>query len=249
MPDHPDRYRFYGDLAPWWPLISPPDDYKEEAAWTVTVLQRAAIPVKEVLELGSGGGHNAVHLKAHFTMTLADLSPEMLGLSRALNPECDHILGDMRDLRLGRDFDAVFIHDAIDYMITEGDLRRTLDTAFAHCRPGGIAVLMPDDTAEMFEPSTEHGGEDGPDGRGIRYLAWSWDPDPEDTWIATDYAFILRDAEGGTQLAHETHRTGLFEAKRWIALMVEAGFRAEAIVEETDDDRTPRLIFLGHRAL
>ena len=65
MPEPPASYRFYGDLAEWWPLISPPEDYAEEAAFAATMLASASIPVREVLELGSGGGHNAVHLKAH----------------------------------------------------------------------------------------------------------------------------------------------------------------------------------------
>src|SRR5262245_2014986 len=51
--------RMYTDLARWWPLISPPEDYAEEAAEAARHLRAAAIPVREVLELGSGGGHNA----------------------------------------------------------------------------------------------------------------------------------------------------------------------------------------------
>jgi len=71
-------HRFYGELAPWWPLISPPEEYTEEAAFAARMLQTASIPVHDVLELGSGGGHNALHLKRHFTMTLVDLSDGML---------------------------------------------------------------------------------------------------------------------------------------------------------------------------
>ncbi len=171
-------YRFYGDLATWWPLISPPEEYAEEAAYAATLLRSASSPVHEVLELGSGGGHNAVHLKAHFAMTLVDLSEEMLDVSRRLNPECDHRMGDMRSVRLGRGFDCVFVHDAIDYMTTEADLRQAIETAFVHCRPGGVAVFGPDHTKETFEEPTDHGGSDGDGGRGVRYLEWSWDPNP-----------------------------------------------------------------------
>jgi len=67
-------------------------------------------------------------------MTLVDRSPEMLTVSRALNPDCEHIEGDMRTVRLGRVFDAVLIHDPIMYMTTEPDLRSAMATAFAHCR-------------------------------------------------------------------------------------------------------------------
>ena len=29
MPDEEVRHRFYEELAVWWPLVSPPEDYRE----------------------------------------------------------------------------------------------------------------------------------------------------------------------------------------------------------------------------
>jgi trans-aconitate methyltransferase len=247
MSDVAGGHRFYGDLAPWWSLISAPEEYAEEAAFAATVLESATVAVRDVLELGSGGGNNAVHLKDRFAMTLVDLSVEMLEVSRQLNPECAHRQGDMRTLRLGQVFDAVFVHDAVCYMTTEDDLRQAMETAFVHCRPGGVAVFVPDETAESFVEETEHGGNDGADGRAARYLSWSSDPDPTDTWTLTEYAFLLRDADGSVQVAHETHRLGLFGRDVWLRLLVEVGFIAEAITEVTSEDRPRRELFVGHR--
>src|SRR5450759_4186756 len=112
----PGEYRLYQDLAEWWPLISPPQEYAQEAAYLAAVLGSAPIPVREVLDLGSGGGHVAVHLKERLALTLVDLSEQMLAVSRRLNPECAHHQGDMRTARLGRTFDAVLVHDAVDYI-------------------------------------------------------------------------------------------------------------------------------------
>ena len=168
--DAPPRHRLYGDLASWWPLISPPEEYAEEAAFAASLLRTANPPTRTVLELGSGGGNNAFHLKREFEMTLVDLSEEMLAVSRQLNPECEHLRGDMRTLRLGRSFDAVFVHDAIDYMTTEADLRQAVSHRVRALPEGGVAVLVPDNIAENFEPGTDHGGHDAPDGRGARYL-------------------------------------------------------------------------------
>ena len=207
-------YRLYQDLAAWWPLISPPEEYAEEAAFAGQVLRRAARPVREVLELGSGGGHCASHLTPGFTMTLVDASDSMLAVSRRLNPGCEHIRADMRTLRLGRDFDAVFV---------------------------------PDHIAENFEAGTGYGGIDSQDGRGARYLDWTYDPDPGDTWTLTQYAFLLRDAAGQVQVVHETHKLGLFGSGTWLRLLREAGFRAGAVTEETTEDRQPRELFTGHR--
>lgn len=242
-------YRFYGELAVWWPLISPVEDYAEEAAEALKVLNSASIPVREVLELGSGGGHNAMYLKKHFQLTLVDLSEEMLEVSRRLNPECDHLQGDMRTVRLGREFDSVFVHDAIDYMTTVEDLRLAIETARAHCRRGGLALFVPDDIAENFEPSTGHGGMDGEDGRGVRYLEWTWDPQPDDGWTQTEYAFVLRDPDGSTRLLRETHRTGLFKREVWLRLLAEAGFEPQIVLEETTEDRRPRELLVGRRSV
>ena len=96
---------------------------KKPSSSAASLRRRNARP-KTVLELGSGGGNNASHMKAHFELTLTDLSPDMLDLSRTINPELEHIQGDMRTLRLGREFDAVFVHDAVVYMTTEEDLKR-----------------------------------------------------------------------------------------------------------------------------
>jgi SAM-dependent methyltransferase len=224
--------RLYRELAAWWPLFSAPADYAEEAGIHRRLLAEAGQPpLRTVLELGSGGGNNASHLKRHFQLTLVDLSPGMLEVSRALNPECEHLQGDMRTVRLGRFFDAVFIHDAIGYMTTEQDLRAAIETAFVHCRPGGGALFAPDHLRENFRTGTDHGGHDG-DGRGVRYLEWTWDPDPADTTYLADYAYLFRNPDGSVQVEHDRHVQGLFPRATWLRLLDQVGFRARAVPVE-----------------
>ena len=194
MAGMPGEYRLYQELADWWPLISPPGEYAAEAAYLAGLFASAAIDVHEVLDLGSGGGHIAVHLKDGLDLTLVDLSAGMLAVSRRLNPECPHQQGDMRTLRLGRMFDAVLVHDAVNYVTDADDLRQLIATAFAHCRPGGMAVFVPDYTAETFEGGTGGGGSTGADGRQGSFREWTWDPDPADDWIQVEYEFTLRAA-------------------------------------------------------
>ena len=106
---------------------------------------------------------------------------------------------------------------------------------------------MPDEIAETFVPDTDHGGSDGDDGRGVRYLQWSWDADPSDTSTTTEYVFLLRDADGVVDVVHETHRLGLFGREVWRRLLTEAGFEPDEVTEETTEDRPPRQVFVGHR--
>jgi SAM-dependent methyltransferase len=215
----------YSDLAPWFHLLTHPDDYAEEAAFTIRVVEATIEgPARTLLELGSGGGNNASHLKRRFECTLTDLSPHMLELSATLNPECEHLEGDMRTLRLGRTFDVVFAHDALSYLTDESALLATFRTAFEHLRPGGVFVLTPDATTEIFEPRTQHGGHDGDDGRSLRYLEWVHPREsPEAHTYVVDYAIAIREPGGPVRVVHDTHVLGLFPEATWRKLLSEAG--------------------------
>jgi SAM-dependent methyltransferase len=239
-----DFPRLYHELASWFHLLTAPEDYLEEAKfYRKTIVSACNRPPQTLLELGCGGGNNASHLKAHFTMTLVDLSPEMLNISKSLNPECEHIQGDMRNIRLARQFDAVFIHDAISHITTMEDLRSTIETAFSHCKPGGAALFCPDHVRENFQPQTEHGGHDAGE-RGMRYLAWDWDPDPTDTTYITDFAFLLREGDN-IRCEQDRFIMGLFRREDWLRLIAETGFEARSVPLELGDTETGAEDFLG----
>jgi trans-aconitate methyltransferase len=229
------RVSFYDDLAEWWPLFSPPAHYAEEAA---DLLQRLGTvpPAATMLELGSGGGSLASHLRSHFTLTLTDRSPGMLDVSRAVNPDAEHHLADMRTLRLGRQFDVVLVHDAIMYATTPEDVKAALQTAAVHCLPGGRVAVLPDFVRETFTAGTDNGGEDASDGRGLRYLEWRWDPDSTDDTYIVDYAFLLREASGEVRVVHDRHIEGLFPRAHWLAWFREVGLSATSSLDEWGRD-------------
>jgi SAM-dependent methyltransferase len=238
--------KLYGELAEWYPVFSAPEELRQEAAHVARVLIESSDPAPHsVLELGSGVGNNASHLKAHFTMTLVDVSARMLAVSKALNPECEHIEGDIRSMRLGRTFDAVFVHDAICHMTTEADLRAVMETAFEHLRPGGVAVFVPDFVAETFVENTDHGGNDTDQGS-VRYLQWTTDPDSRDTSYLVDFAILIRDEQGQTRLVHDRHTYGLFPRATWRRLIREVGFALNTSVVLDDFGRD---LFVGRRRL
>jgi SAM-dependent methyltransferase len=230
--------KLYTELSTWWPLFSPPQHYAEEAAELLELLREVgAPPPRTMLELGCGGGSNAYHLKKHYTLTLTDLSPAMLTISRSYNPECEHVQGDMRSLRLNRTFDIVFVHDAVMYMTTGTDLLRAMQTAWLHSAPGGVALFVPDCVRETFATAvseTEVGGEDGPD-RGLRCLSWTFDPDPADTTCDVHFAFMLREGASVT-VEHDMHVFGLFGREDWLRLLQQAGFAPRSVIDSYGRD-------------
>lgn len=226
--------RLYQELAEWWPLLSAPADYADEAAFIQENFHALGVgSERQILELGSGGGNNASHLKQDFQMVLVDLSPDMLAVSRALNPECEHQQGDMRTVRLGRLFDGVLVHDAVMYMLSEADLAAACQTVWEHLRPGGAAIFLPDYTRETFVSETIHGGHDG-DSRSLRYLEWSYDPDPADDTFVTDYVYLLRTGNQDVQVFFDRHLEGLFARRVWNRILTDTGFEVRMLIDPYD---------------
>jgi SAM-dependent methyltransferase len=243
--------RLYRELADWYPLLTPVTDYAEEAAFYRRLFEtHCQKPPRNLLDLGSGGGHNAAHLKAALSCTLVDLAPAMLVLSRRLNPQCEHVQGDMRTVRLGRVFDCVLVHDAVSYMTSRADLVSAVATAFEHTAPGGVAMFQPDFVAETFEPGTETGGSDasGRGLRGLRYLEWRWVPDASHETYVTDMAYVLRDESGSVEVIHDRHLMGLFPRAVWLELIAATGFEPLAVAfEHRSYSDTGHEVFLGLR--
>lgn len=218
--------KLYKELSDWWPLMSPHTEYEEEASLYLDIIRRHHPGVRKAVEFGAGGGSNAFYLKQHFPMTLTDLSPDMLDVSRRLNPDCPHVLGDMRTIDAGTEFDLVFIHDAITYFTEKADLLAVMENAKRHLNKEGILFIMTDQFEETFQPAAIHGGIDK-EGRGMRYLEWTFDSDPGDHVTETEYLYIMKDEKGEITREHDSARSGLFSMPEWEALLAEAEFGAE----------------------
>lgn len=235
--------RIYDDLTPWYRLIDPPADHLDEAtAYTRALTGAVSGGAESLLELGAGAGHNALFMKQQFRCTLTDISPRMQALSRELNPDCEHLPGDMRSLRLGRQFDAVFVHDAVCYMTSLDDLAQVAATAFIHTRPGGAALFAPDYVRERFaETSTLLTADDGV--RSMRGVEWAWDPDPADTRYLVEYTFLLRDGQE-VAAAQDHHEEGLFSIAEWTSTFERAGYIVSLIERPLDEDGQTDRVFL-----
>ena len=235
----------YDELASWYRLVDPVKDHLDEAECYQAAFERATLtPPETLLELGAGAGNNAFFLKRRFRCTLTDPSERMRTLSREQNPECEHLAGDMRSLRLDRTFDVVLVHDAVVYMTTEEDLAAAARTAFVHTVPGGVAIVAPDALRETFHETAEViEGNEGV--RSLKCLAWTWDPDPGDTTYTVDYAFLLRDGEG-MDAVHDRHVEGLFSTDTWRRILRAAGFDVEIMRRPIGDEEADD-IFLCHR--
>ncbi len=217
--------KLYGELASWWSVLRPVESYAEQAAWIIGLSEALAeSPVTSLLELGSATGHLAANLPASMDVVLVDASESMLQLSRDLNPEHRHVQADLRTVRLEQVFDVVVLHDAVMYMLTEGDLAAALETCAAHLASGGVAAVLPDLVRESFEERTVKGAGKSVDGRSARLTERHWDPDPEDTTTQVDFTLRLRETDGTRRTVRESHQLGVFDRPTWARLVEAAGF-------------------------
>lgn len=219
--------RLYDDLAYLWPVMSPPEEYAEEAAYWRAALREALGPGQhKVLELGVGGGHNLSHLTDEFQATAVDVSENMLAHCKRLNPDVECLVGDMRTVRLGRGFQAVLIHDAINHMLSEADLLAAFTTAAAHLEPGGVLITSPERFRETFQGPQVDVQTRRREDMELTYLEYTHDPDPTDSTVETVLTYLIRTGHH-VRVEHDRMISGVFPKGVWGQLLEASGFAFE----------------------
>ena len=225
----------YKDLAWTWPIISPPEDYAEEAEqFRKAILDHSTIPVKTLLDIGCGGGHIDFHLKKWFDVTGVDLNEGMLENARKLNPDVTYMKGDMRSLDLDVQFDTVIIADSILYMQNEEELKAAFETARKHLKPGGVFVTYAEQTVENFVNHSTHVLSRARDDLSVILFEYLFDIDPTDTMFESIFVYIIN-REGKVEVELDHHAYGLFPQKTWERLLKETGFGVSRISYDADD--------------
>jgi SAM-dependent methyltransferase len=223
-----DIRRMYHDLAWAWPLISPPEDYIKEAKETTGIIRtNSEFEPHTLLHLGCGGGHVDFTLKNHFKITGVDLSDDMLGLARNLNPDVDYLTGDMRTVSLERLFDAVIILDSIAYMLSEDDLRAAFSTAHTHLRPGGIFLTYAERLSSTFKQNHVESYSRCKGDYEITLIEQAYDPNPSDTVYESTFVYLMRKKEE-LRIETDRHLAGLFPLETWTRILEEVGFSVNA---------------------
>jgi len=210
----------YNDLAWTEDWLANPSDYEEEVLIYVDLIKRTATePPRTLLHLGSGaGGHDWI-FKRHFTVTGVDISLGMLNKARIAHPDIEYLEGDMRKLRLNRQFDAVVIPDSIDYMASLDDLRQAIQTAVAHLNAGGVLLIVAK-TEETFQNNNfAYTGEK--DGVHVTLFENNYiTPLLSNTYEAT-FVYLIRQ-QGELTIHTDRHVLGLFSQATWEKLFNDA---------------------------
>ena len=243
----------YNELAWTEDWLADPVAYEDEVKVYVDLIQRTASkPPRTLLHLGSGaGGHDTI-FKRHFAVTGVDLSPGMLNKARNLHPDIEYLEGDMRTLRLDRQFDAVAIPDSIDYMASRQDLEQAIQTAVMHLKTGAV-LLVAAKTAEIFRNNNfAYTGEK--DGIHVTLFENNYiNPFHPNTYEAT-LVYLIRQ-QGELTIHSEQQVLGLFSQAIWDDAFKQAGITMQrksldGIYDPylLNDGEYPLVIFVGRKA-
>jgi SAM-dependent methyltransferase len=198
------------------------------AAATVHALVQAHTrgAAQTLLEVACGTGTYLAHLRAHYVLEGLDLDPEMLAVARRKLPQAPLHQADLVDFDLGRRFDAVLcLGSAIGYVATAERLHQAVATLARHTAPGGVVVVEP-----WFTPEVWKSGQltadlvDQPALKIARVLVSGREED-----VSTLDIHYLVGRPEGVETFTEQHRLGLFSHDAYMT-----AFRAAAL-EVTHD--------------
>lgn len=229
----------YSSLAWTMPIIASPEEYEEEVRYFVDAIEKHARgECKRMLHLGCGAGGHDYQFKKYFEITGVDISPEMLNLAREINPEVRYILGDMREVRLEQKFDMVIIPDSVSYMSNRKDLKKALDTAAYHLRPGGIFLVVTHTKEEFQNNNFLYSGTRGD----IHVTLFENNYITSKNQFEATLVYLIR-KRGKLQVEYDVHTLGLFGHETWLKLLYGANFYVNEVFNM--DEIYDRYLFEG----
>lgn len=140
----------FKDYARYYNLFYKDKDYLAETEYIIELLKLHGKDVNTILDLGCGTGQHALHLAQRgYRVTGIDRSEEMLCIAQKTiepwhgkNDALSFFCSDIRDLRLGKTFDAVVsLFHVVSYQPTNGDLINAMTTARVHLKTGGVFIF------------------------------------------------------------------------------------------------------------
>lgn len=140
--------KIYQKYADYYDILYQYKDYQKECDFLEKLFKRyLKRRSPSLLDLGCGtGGHALLLAKKGYRVTAVDSSERMLKIARAKawqeKVSLDFRRGDVRNLRLGKRFDAVLLmFNVIGYQIANRDLAAAFKTAASHLKRRGVLIL------------------------------------------------------------------------------------------------------------
>jgi ubiquinone/menaquinone biosynthesis C-methylase UbiE len=173
-----------------------------------------------LLDIACGTGAYLMPLRTHYLVEGLDIDPAMLAVARQKLPDIPLHQADLVDFDLGRQFDAVIcLGSSIGYAKMLPRLRQALQTFARHALPGGVVVVEPWFTPEVWEDGRLTADlTDQPALKTARILVSG----QVDRLSTLDIHYLVGN-RGGVRSFTEHHELGLFTHEEYLAAFRDAG--------------------------
>lgn len=134
----------YEQLAPYYDLFMRPYDNERWLANLEAIAQEHGLEGKRLLDVACGTGRSFVPmLKRGYEVSACDISPAMVAEARHIAGEqAELFVADMRELPGVGEFDLITcLDDSLNYLLSDADLERALESMAQNLRPGGVLVF------------------------------------------------------------------------------------------------------------
>jgi SAM-dependent methyltransferase len=143
----------YSISADIYDLLYEWKDYAAEAERIREVVAARVPRASTLLDVACGTGRHLEHLRRWYAVEGLDADEGLLEGARRQLPDVPFHAGDMRDFDLGRRFEVVTcLFSAIGYMHTPADLAQAMATMARHVEPGGVVLVEPWLSPDVFDP-------------------------------------------------------------------------------------------------
>ncbi|OLN23420.1 SAM-dependent methyltransferase [Domibacillus antri] len=220
-----------------------------------TEILRSETRIGRLLDIGCGTGELAVRFaQAGYDVTGIDLSDEMLAVARekadALKLDIPLFQQDMRELEgVGMFQTAVIFCDALNYLRTEEDVKKTFQSVYNHLEEDGLFLFDVHSTYKINHVFQEQTFADA--GADISFI-WNAFPGAEPDSVEHELTFFVQTDNGLYERFDELHHQRTFPPELYKQWLVETGFTIEGITadftKQAPSENTERIFFKAKKS-
>lgn len=237
-------------LAKYYDKIYKWKEYQKEVEFIESLFKKFRGKVKHILDVACGTGNHAALLKERgYSILGVDINEEMLEIARQKVKDVEFIEGDMRQLKIGKKFDAVLcLFSSIAYNPSYGELEQTLKNFYYHLKEDGILVFDNAFWKETFVRG--HSTVNTVDEENLKLARFSNSQVTEKN-LKIVFTYLIKENER-LDFDIDEHVLGILEIKKVKKLMEKLGFRTVIFNGFTnrrytgkEKERPRNLVFVG----
>jgi SAM-dependent methyltransferase len=199
-------------------------DYEAEAGRIHAIIEEHSRDASTLLDVACGTGRHLEHLRAWYEVSGLDLDPRLLEIAHDRLGDVQLSAGDMVSFELGRRFDVVTcLFSSIGYVGTLERLNLAITSMAAHLRPGGLLLVEPWLTPDVWQTDRPHLlTVDEPELKIARMTI----PGREGRLAVMNFAYLVGTPVGLQQFS-ERHEAALFTDHEYQQAFIDAGLTVD----------------------